>query len=248
MAAALSFFLLLLLLPAPLLLLPLAGNLPAAVLGEVRVERDLILVDLQDYGSGVGTLAVRPDVFSVAGFANRTGHWHALRGNDHLFRGDLVATPLPFGSSYGDLVGGVNNLLGLPLGSPFTSYATVVLSGYDGGGGGEAAAVKRALATLAAVICEGQRLHPILETILTRGRGARVAAEHLPYIEHWDAMWEELKRWRRTGEWGGGPFAGELRERASIGSAEEALAVVGWTFRQLLLGDGSIPAMCRAEL
>uniref|UniRef100_A0A0D3FML5 rRNA N-glycosidase n=1 Tax=Oryza barthii TaxID=65489 RepID=A0A0D3FML5_9ORYZ len=197
----------------------------------VRVERDLILVDLQDYGSGVGTLAVRPDVFSVAGFANRTGHWHALRGNDHLFRGDLVATPLPFGSSYGDLVGGVNNLLGLPLGSPFTSYATV-----------------RALATLAVVICEGQRLHPILETILTRGRGARVAAEHLPYIEHWDAMWEELKRWRRTGEWGGGPFAGELRERASIGSAEEALAVVGWTFRQLLLGDGSIPAMCRAEL
>uniref|UniRef100_I1PEQ6 rRNA N-glycosylase n=1 Tax=Oryza glaberrima TaxID=4538 RepID=I1PEQ6_ORYGL len=140
MAAALSFFLLLLLLPAPLLLLPLAGNLPAAVLGEVRVERDLILVDLQDYGSGVGTLAVRPDVFSVAGFANRTGHWHALRGNDHLFRGDLVATPLPFGSSYGDLVGGVNNLLGLPLGSPFTSYATVVLSGYDGGGGGEAGA------------------------------------------------------------------------------------------------------------
>ncbi|EAZ28183.1 hypothetical protein OsJ_12156 [Oryza sativa Japonica Group] len=206
MAAALSFFLLLLLLPAPLLLFPLAGNPPAAVLGKVQFERDLILVDPQDYGNGVGKLA--------------------LRGPRRR----------------------VNNLLGLPLGSPFTSYATVVLSGYDGGGGGEAAAVKRALATLAAVICEGQRLHPILETILTRGRGARVAAEHLPYIEHWDAMWEELKRWRRTGEWGGGPFAGELRERASIGSAEEALAVVGWTFRQLLLGDGSIPAMCRAEL
>ncbi|KAF0915124.1 hypothetical protein E2562_033708 [Oryza meyeriana var. granulata] len=101
---ALFFFLLL------LLLLPLAGNRPAVVLGELQIEEiprgNLIMVDLQDYGSGVGTLAMRDDTLYVAGFANRSGHWHALRGSEHLLR-DRATTPLPFGNSYGDLVEGV---------------------------------------------------------------------------------------------------------------------------------------------
>ncbi|KAF0927430.1 hypothetical protein E2562_032733 [Oryza meyeriana var. granulata] len=129
---------------------------------------------------------------------------------------------------YGDLVGGVENLRGLPLGEPFRNYATVALSRYDPATAtvDDEAALRRALATLTVLIGEGQRLRPILETILT-GPEARVAAEHLPYIEHWDAMWHELTRWRRSGgEWGG-PFTDELREKAKIGSAEEALAVIG---------------------
>ncbi|BAH92313.1 Os03g0683200, partial [Oryza sativa Japonica Group] len=128
--------------------------------------------------------------------------------------------------------------------------ATVVISAYDPAAAAadddDEVELKRALATLTVVICETQRLRPVMDTVLATGGGrrgaARVAAEHLPYIEHWDAMWDELKRWRRTGEWGGGPFAGELRERAKIGSAKEALAVIGWTFRHILLRrDGSMP-------
>ncbi|KAF0927431.1 hypothetical protein E2562_032734 [Oryza meyeriana var. granulata] len=235
--AALSFFF--------LLLLPLAGNLPAVVLGKLQSEESpsgkLTMVELQDYGSGVGTLAVlRADDIYVAGFANRSLRWHALRGNEHLLHGRAV-TPLPFGNSYDDLVGGVNNLLGLPLGEPARDQATVVLSGHDSATAivADEEALKRALATLTVATCEAQQLRPILETMLT-GPGARVAADHLPYIEHWDGMWHELKRWRRSGEWGG-PFTGELRERAKIAGAEEALAVLGWTFRQRLLGDGSVP-------
>uniref|UniRef100_A0A0E0GRX7 rRNA N-glycosylase n=2 Tax=Oryza TaxID=4527 RepID=A0A0E0GRX7_ORYNI len=233
-----------------LLLLPLAGNLPAVVVGKPHIEGppgpEMMMVDLRDYGSGVGTLAVRMDGLSVAGFANRSGHWHALRGNEHLFR-VAAATPLPFGSSYGDLVGGVKNLPDLPLEE---DPATVVISAYDPAAAADddddEVELKRALATLTVVICETQRLRPVMDTVLATGgrrRGAaRVAAEHLPYIEHWDAMWDELKRWRRTAEWGGGPFAGELRERAKIGSAKEALAVIGWTFRHILLRrDGSMP-------
>uniref|UniRef100_A0A0D3FMH7 rRNA N-glycosylase n=1 Tax=Oryza barthii TaxID=65489 RepID=A0A0D3FMH7_9ORYZ len=221
-----------------LLLLPLAGNLPAVAVGKPHIEgppgAEMMMVDLRDYGSGVGALAVRMDGLSVAGFANRSGHWHALRGNEHL--------------SYGDLVGGVKNLPDLPLEE---DPATVVISAYDpataaAAADDEAVELKRALSTLTVVICETQRLRPVMDTVLATGAGRRgaasVAAEHLPYIEHWDAMWDELKRWRRTGEWGGGPFAGELRERAKIGSAKEALAVIGWTFRHILLRrDGSMP-------
>uniref|UniRef100_A0A0E0NZS2 Uncharacterized protein n=1 Tax=Oryza rufipogon TaxID=4529 RepID=A0A0E0NZS2_ORYRU len=150
-------------------------------LSPTSLRGKLSMVDLLDFGSGAGALAVRVDTMFVAGFANRSGHWHALRGSDHLFhRGDhhhQRARPL----------------LLRPI-------ARAVL---------EASRMGRAPA----------------------GEQARIADEHLPYIEHWDAMWHELGRWRRRGEWGG-PFTGVLRERANIGSAEEALAVVGWTFRQ----------------
>ncbi|EEE59705.1 hypothetical protein OsJ_12131 [Oryza sativa Japonica Group] len=81
-----------------------------------------------------------------------------------------------------------------------------------------------------------------MDTLLFGGLGARVADEHLPYIEHWDAMWEELTRWRRSGggAWGG-PFTGVLRERANIGSAEDALAVIGVAFRDHLLRGATMP-------
>ncbi|BAF12854.1 Os03g0687800, partial [Oryza sativa Japonica Group] len=165
-------------------------------LSPTSLRGKLSMVDLLDFGSGAGALAVRVDTMFVAGFANRSGHWHALRGSDHLFhRGDhhhQRARPL----------------LLRPI-------ARAVL---------EASRMGRAPA----------------------GEQARIADEHLPYIEHWDAMWHELGRWRRRGEWGG-PFTGVLRERANIGSAEEALAVVGWTFRQSAkaarrrLGGGDVP-------
>ncbi|BAH92314.1 Os03g0683500, partial [Oryza sativa Japonica Group] len=240
-AMAALFFVLLI----PLILL--AGGGQVAVESAATSRGKLIMVDLLEYGSGAGTLAMRVDTIHAAGFANRSGHWHALRGNGHLFDAlGLAAARLPFGNTYADLVGGVANLRGLPISMPFTNRAATVLSGYDpataaAGGDGEAA-LKRALATLTVAIGEAQRLRPVMDTLLFGGLGARVADEHLPYIEHWDAMWEELTRWRRSGggAWGG-PFTGVLRERANIGSAEDALAVIGVAFRDHLLRGATMP-------
>lgn len=55
--------------------------------------------------------------------------------------------------------------------------------------------------------------------------GARVAPEHLPYIEHWDTMCYEILRSNLTGKWDG-PFTKMLETEANISSMEEALAVV----------------------
>lgn len=46
---------------------------------------------------------------------------------------------------------------------------------------------------------------------------ARVAAEHLPYIEHWDTMSFEVLRARRTGRWSG-PFTEMLSRSANVHS------------------------------
>uniref|UniRef100_A0A0E0KHH9 rRNA N-glycosylase n=1 Tax=Oryza punctata TaxID=4537 RepID=A0A0E0KHH9_ORYPU len=238
MAAALFFLL-------PLILLAGGGQI---VESSATQRSKLIMVDLLEYGSGAGTLAMRMDTIHAAGFANRSGHWHALRGNGHLFVDlGLSATRLPFSNSYVDLVGGVANLRGLPISMPFTNRAATVLSGYDPATAAAAAAdgeaaLKRALATFTVAIGEAQRLRPVMDTLLFGGLEARVTDEHLPYIEHWGAMWHELTRWRRSGGgvWGG-PFTGELKERANIGSAEEALAVIGLAFRSHLLRGATMP-------
>ncbi|KAL6646633.1 hypothetical protein ACP70R_015710 [Stipagrostis hirtigluma subsp. patula] len=54
---------------------------------------------------------------------------------------------------------------------------------------------------------ETQWLKPIRETILEgfESGEARVAVEHLPYIEHWDTICYEVIRADQSGEWDG-PF------------------------------------------
>ncbi|PAN36872.2 hypothetical protein PAHAL_7G010400 [Panicum hallii] len=131
------------------------------------------------------------------------------------------ATLLPFGNSYRDLVGGLQNLPSLSLGRNPALSAVHALSGHDAaaadGDGFEA--LKRGLATM------------------TSG-DAHLTQEHLGYIEHWDTMCFELIRANRTGEWSG-PFTELLRTRANIHSKDDALAVVGViinrTFQQLLI-------------
>ncbi|TVT97647.1 hypothetical protein EJB05_57097, partial [Eragrostis curvula] len=89
-------------------------------------------------------------------------------------------------------------------------------------------ALKRALATLTVVTSEAQRLKPIQETV---GMGwqsgdARVAVEHLPYVEHWDTICHEILRAHKNGGVWDGPFTELLKEIANIHSLKEALAVV----------------------
>ncbi|XP_062224687.1 uncharacterized protein LOC133923392 [Phragmites australis] len=213
-----------------ILMLALAASSLVALLQQrhprPRADWQLIVVALKGHNSDEARLALTTYDVSLAGFANRTHHWHAFPGHDHLLP---TSTPLPFGNSYRDLIGGLANLPGLPLGRAPTLQAVRALSAYDPATADhdDVETLKRALATLTVTTSEAQRLTPIKETV---GKGwesgeARVAPEHLPYIEHWDTMCYELIRANRTGAWDG-PFTELLKESASIHSTEEALAVV----------------------
>ncbi|CAL5068481.1 unnamed protein product [Urochloa decumbens] len=172
-------------------------------------------------GNVEAALAVQAHDLSLAGFSNRSGHWHAFPGHDHLLPGR--STPLPFGNTYRDLIGGLANLPSLPLGRGPAAWAASVLSS----SAGDVEALKRALATQTVMAIEAQRLRPVGKAVVEgwESSDARVAPEHLAYVEQWDTICYELIRARRTGKWGG-PFAELLRERAGIRGEEDALAVV----------------------
>ncbi|XP_044980129.1 60 kDa jasmonate-induced protein-like [Hordeum vulgare subsp. vulgare] len=207
-----------------LLILGLAvGNIKHGHGGAVVVgDPTLIVVELQGHNDDKSSVAVQKHDVSVAGFTDGSGHWHAFPGLDHLFP---ASTTLPFGSSYSELIGGIANLPGVPLGREAMMQAIRVLSAYRPGADVEP--VKRALAAVKVVISEAQRLEPIRKAVNDGWDGeSRVAPEHLPYIEHWDTMSYEILRSNRTGKWDG-PFTKMLETQANIRSKEEALAVVG---------------------
>ncbi|XP_037427049.1 60 kDa jasmonate-induced protein-like [Triticum dicoccoides] len=188
---------------------------------------NLVVVRVRLTGRGPDdktTVAVQRHDVSLAGFTDGTGHWHAFPGLEHLFPS---STTLPFSSSYSDLIGGLANLPGVPLGQEAMLEAIRVLAAYRPGADVEP--VKRALAVMKVVMCEAQRVGPIKE-IFNNGwdTGARVAPEHLPYIEHWDTMSYEILRSNLTGKWDG-PFTKMLETQhrgANIWSKEEAVAVM----------------------
>uniref|UniRef100_A0A0E0KHK9 rRNA N-glycosylase n=1 Tax=Oryza punctata TaxID=4537 RepID=A0A0E0KHK9_ORYPU len=194
------------------------------------------LLDLGGYRSDVLSLAavaLQGHDLSLAGFANRTHHWHVFRGREGLI--PAAASVLPFGDTYRDLIGGIGNLPGVPLGRASMVSAARVLSSYDPAASAAAAGedddkveeLGRALAAVTVMISEAARVKPINETVASGWWGeARVAAEHLPYIEHWDTMSFELLRFKRTGAWDES-FTELLRKNAGIRGAEEAGAVAG---------------------
>ncbi|TVT96685.1 hypothetical protein EJB05_58084, partial [Eragrostis curvula] len=174
-------------------------------------------------GDEVVRLAMTEYDLSIAGFTNRTGHWHAFP--EHVDR-IPESTPLRFDNSYHDLIGGLANLPSLPLGREPVQQATRVLFNHHHDD--DDAALKRALATLTVITTQGQRLTPIKET-LAKGwdtGDARVAVEHLPYIEHWDAICHEIVRAHKNGRVWDGPFTDLLKKLANIHSLEDALSVV----------------------
>uniref|UniRef100_A0A0E0KHL0 rRNA N-glycosylase n=1 Tax=Oryza punctata TaxID=4537 RepID=A0A0E0KHL0_ORYPU len=210
---------------------------------------DVFLIDLDD---GEATLAAHRHSLSFAGFADRSNHWHVFRGDEDAIPN---ARRLPFRNNYRDLIGGIENLPGLPLGRAAAAEAAEALASYDAHAAGEeeTAALKRAVAALSVMLAEAMRLKPIRETVSngwesgeartpsTHG-GSTPAAEHLPYIEHLDTMSFEVIRWKRTGKWDG-PFTGVLRKSAGIHSADEALAIAKLlanpTLAQLILAHST---------
>ncbi|KAE8787180.1 60 kDa jasmonate-induced protein-like [Hordeum vulgare] len=153
---------------------------------------------------------------SFAGFTDGSGDWHAFPGLEHLFP---ASTTLPFGSSYSELIGGVANLPGVTLGRNAIRVLAAYRPGADvePGAGGDEGCDERGPAG-------GAHIRKTVDDGWVTG--ARVAPEHLPYVEHWDTMSYEILRTNRTGKWDG-PFTKMLEMEANIRSKEEALAVVG---------------------
>jgi hypothetical protein len=221
------------------LMLALAGAASAA-----EYDRPaLLVVNLTGHGPVDDKISVGVEIHDVGigGFANGRGHWQSFPGHDRLFPG---STPLPFGNSYDDLIGGLANLPDVPLGREALQQAARVLSAYDLATTTDFEPLKRALASLKVMLSEAQRLQPIFETVSSGWEsGARVKPEHLPYIEHWDTMSYEILRANRTGKWGG-PFTDMLEKSANIRSMDEALAVVkvllNPSFEQVLMAHATI--------
>uniref|UniRef100_A0A0E0D4R4 Uncharacterized protein n=1 Tax=Oryza meridionalis TaxID=40149 RepID=A0A0E0D4R4_9ORYZ len=166
-------------------LLGLAGHWEEATTTAPLFPWRMYGVSMKGADGDVVHLAVHKHDYSFAGFANRSGHWHVFPGDDEAAVLPDDARRLPFRNTYRDLIGGLENVPGLPLDR-------------EGGLAARHPGRRRRRRGGAA------RLEPIRETVdggWESGDGeARVAAEHLPYIEHWDTMSFELLRWRRAGE------------------------------------------------
>ncbi|KAJ1269829.1 hypothetical protein BS78_06G008000 [Paspalum vaginatum] len=186
------------------LMLALAASIPVAVVQcqqPADHRQGLIHMTIKGGGDDEATLAINRDEVTLAGFANRSGHWFAFPGNEHLL--PTPCTTLPFGNSYEDLIGGLHNLPGVPIGKEPSLQANQVIT------------------------TEAIRLKPIGEAVSKGWEGeVRVAVEHLPYIEHWDTMSYEIILANRSGGRWLGPFNELLRKSAGIHSLEEAFAVV----------------------
>ncbi|CAO2041718.1 unnamed protein product [Urochloa humidicola] len=216
----------------PILILALAASSTnyhsAAAAATERKPPKLIILELLGRDADKAFLAVQTHDLSLAGFANRTKHWHAFPGHEHVIPN---ATVLPFGNSYRDLIGGLANLPSLPLGKDPVLGAIHALSGHDpaaaAADGDAETALKRGLATLTVTKCEALRLTAIKDFVSNgwESGDAHLTQEHLGYIEHWDTICYEILRARKNGVWDG-PFTQLLREHANINTEEEALAVV----------------------
>uniref|UniRef100_A0A0E0KHL4 rRNA N-glycosylase n=1 Tax=Oryza punctata TaxID=4537 RepID=A0A0E0KHL4_ORYPU len=170
-------------------LLNLTGHWEEAlrVAGREHHPAALYGVSMKGADGDVVHLAVHKQDYSFAGFANRSGHWHVFRGDEAVLPN---ARRLPFSKTYRDLIGGIENVPDLPLGKAASLRVIWALSSYDADVGGGREVVKRGVATLSVVIAQAARLKPILETVDGGWESgeARMAVEHLPYIEHWDTM------------------------------------------------------------
>ncbi|OEL15945.1 hypothetical protein BAE44_0023035 [Dichanthelium oligosanthes] len=128
----------------PLLILALAASSTtysaAAAAAAQHDPPKLIILNLLGHDGDKASLAVQPHDLSLAGFGNRTNHWHVFPGHEHVIPD---ATLLPFSNSYRDLIGGLENLPSLPLGRDPVERAIHALSGHGGrrrGGGAQAGA------------------------------------------------------------------------------------------------------------
>ncbi|BAT12153.1 Os10g0570700 [Oryza sativa Japonica Group] len=161
-------------------------------------------------------LLVAEDDAYVAGFANRTGHWHTFRGGRcYPALPATACTELPFGGSYRDLIGGVANLRAVPVGRSSAVGAMEVLSRYDPAATTAAADAKMALAKFMVMVTEAARLKPVRRAVVERWEQVSyLSSDEVRDVPYYGKMSLMILEWKRTGRWGElGPWANIDRAR-----------------------------------
>lgn len=126
----------------------------------------------------------RTDNLYYTGFTNITGHWHVFKNWCDVIPGSIC---LPFKDDYGDMVGGADNLVNLPLGGQALYDAVQVQLRTDPGSRNwDEEAVKRAAATISVMVSEAARFPEIREHILKGWEtGTRLETSHVKLIRNW---------------------------------------------------------------
>lgn len=167
-------------------------------------------------GGDEAKLLVAEDDAYVAGFANRTGHWHTFRGGRcYPALPATACTELPFGGSYRDLIGGVANLRAVPVGRSSAVGAMEVLSRYDPAATTAAADAKMALAKFMVMVTEAARLKPVRRAVVERWEQVSyLSSDEVRDVPYYGKMSLMILEWKRTGRWGElGPWANIDRAR-----------------------------------
>jgi hypothetical protein len=114
---------------------------------------ELIVINLRGHNPVDDKTSVGMQIhdLSLPGFTNGRGDWQAFKGHEHLFS---MSTPLPFGNSYEELIGGLANLPDVPLGQDARQEASRVLSADDPATTTDHQPLKRALASLKVMLSE----------------------------------------------------------------------------------------------
>ncbi|KAF0927429.1 hypothetical protein E2562_032732 [Oryza meyeriana var. granulata] len=149
------------------------------------------------------TLHVTEDDAYVAGFANRTGHWHTFRGGRcYPELPAATCTELPFGGTYRYLIGGVVNLRAVPVGRESAVGAMEVLSRYDPATMPVVDA-KMAPAKFMVMVTEAVRLKLVFRAIVDRWeQESYLSSDEVRHVPYWGKMSLMVVEWKRTGRWG----------------------------------------------
>uniref|UniRef100_A0A0D9ZBP3 rRNA N-glycosylase n=1 Tax=Oryza glumipatula TaxID=40148 RepID=A0A0D9ZBP3_9ORYZ len=190
----------------------LMGHAVVDLLDDDQPPSKQITVRLFASGGGGGgdeaKLLVAEDDAYVAGFANRTGHWHTFRGGrcHHPViipaGGAAPCTELPFGGTYRELIGGVANLRAVPLGRASAASAMRVLSRYDPATT-PAADAKMALAKFMVMVTEPMRLKAVSRAVGGRWEEeSYLSSDEAKHVPYWGEISAMLVEWNSTGRWG----------------------------------------------
>uniref|UniRef100_A0A0E0JVI9 rRNA N-glycosylase n=1 Tax=Oryza punctata TaxID=4537 RepID=A0A0E0JVI9_ORYPU len=161
------------------------------------------------------TLAIADDDLYILGFANRTGHWHAMRD----FGGGLPEplTTLTIQHSYGDLV---QDLDAVPLGRESAVQAVGTLANYSIATANAAteAQLKLAIAKFSIMISEAMRFTPIRNAFSPHwDRETFMRPDHAKYVVYWGRLSKALVWWKQSRHvWWPRPESDLARDLADI--------------------------------
>lgn len=158
------------------------------------------------------------DNLYLSGFANATGHWHSFSDESHI----TDAIPLPFTSSYTDIMGKAEFLVQLELGQRALEVAMQVVLNYYPGSVDDLV-IKRAVATVIVMTSEAARFRSIRDAILAGWEtGVHLTDDQANLIVSWTTVSCALiMNEQQGGKWDM-EEADTLRNKCHIYSAQQA--------------------------